>query len=54
VAALAEWLVGPIHHRVIVTGEPVDDTFLDAVVDIVLTVSASSHKKVSPNPERTN
>lgn len=50
VAALAEWLVGPIHHRVIVTGEPIDDTFLDAIVDIVLTVSISSHKKVSPNP----
>lgn len=51
VAALAEWLVGPIHHRVIVTGEPIDDTFLDAVVDVVLTVSASSRKKVSSNPE---
>ncbi|KAB7758882.1 TetR family transcriptional regulator [Mycolicibacterium mucogenicum DSM 44124] len=42
VAALAEWLVGPVHHRVIVTGEPIDDAFLDAVVDVVLAVSASA------------
>lgn len=54
VAALAEWLVGPIHHRVIVTGEPIDDTFLDAVVDVVLTVSASSRKKVPSNVEPVN
>jgi hypothetical protein len=33
VASLAEWVVGPIHYRVIVTGEPVDDTFIDAFVD---------------------
>lgn len=38
VASLAEWLVGPIHYRVIVTGESVDDAFLDAVVDDVLLV----------------
>lgn len=38
VAALAEWLVGPIHHRVIVTGEPIDETFLDAIVDVVLSM----------------
>lgn len=42
VAALAEWLVGPVHHRVIVTGEPIDDAFLDAVVDVVLAVSTSA------------
>ena len=36
VASLAEWVVGPIHYRVIVTGEPVDDTFIDAFVDAVL------------------
>lgn len=33
VAALAEWLVSRMHYRVIVTGEPVDDTFIDEVVD---------------------
>lgn len=33
VASLAEWLVGPIHYRVIVTGEPVDETFIDTIVD---------------------
>lgn len=36
IAALAEWLVGPIHYRAIVTGEPIDETFLDAVIDGVL------------------
>lgn len=35
-AALAEWLVGPVHYRAIVTGEPIDKAFLDAVVDRVL------------------
>lgn len=38
VASLAERLVGPIHYRVIVTGEPVDDSLVDAVVDDVLSV----------------
>lgn len=36
VALLAERLVGPIHYRVIVTGQVVDDSFTDAVVDDVL------------------
>lgn len=36
VALLAERLVGPIHYRVIVTGQLVDDSFTDAVVDDVL------------------
>lgn len=36
VAALAEWIAGPIHHRVIVTGEPIDQTFIDTLVDSVL------------------
>ncbi|WP_432206426.1 TetR/AcrR family transcriptional regulator [Mycobacterium paraffinicum] len=35
-ALLAERLVGPLHYRVIVTGEPVDDAFIDALVDCVL------------------
>lgn len=38
VASLAQWVVGPIHYRVIVTGEPVDDSFIDAIVDGVLLV----------------
>lgn len=32
VARLAEQLVAPLYYRVIVTGEPVDDTFLDGMV----------------------
>lgn len=36
VAALAEWLVGPVHYRAIVTGEPIDENFLDTLVDGVL------------------
>ncbi|WAJ43533.1 TetR/AcrR family transcriptional regulator [Mycobacterium sp. Aquia_216] len=38
VASLAEWLIGPLHYRVIVTGESVDDTFLGAIVDDVLSM----------------
>jgi AcrR family transcriptional regulator len=36
VASLAEWLVGPIHYRVIVTGEPIDDTLIELIVDAAL------------------
>ncbi|MUM17886.1 TetR/AcrR family transcriptional regulator [Mycobacterium sp. CBMA271] len=32
-ARLAEQLVGPLYYRVIVTGETVDDTFLDGLVE---------------------
>ena len=38
VAALAEWLVGRMHYRVIATGESVDDSFIDAVVDGTLSL----------------
>lgn len=41
VAFLAERLVGPIHYRAIVTGEPVDETFIDAIVDDVLLKTSS-------------
>ncbi|OBI11348.1 hypothetical protein [Mycobacterium sp. E2497] len=37
-ASLAERLVGPSHYRVIVTGEPIDDSFVDAVVEDVLSL----------------
>ncbi len=33
---LAQRLVGPLHHRVIVTGEVVVDRFVDALVDAVI------------------
>jgi AcrR family transcriptional regulator len=36
VPALAQWAVGPIHYRAIVTGEPIDDAFVDAIVDAAL------------------
>lgn len=52
VAALAERLVGPIHYRVIVTGEPVDDTFLDAVVDDVLSRCRLLPREEPPPPLR--
>lgn len=38
VAALAEWLVGRMHYRVIATGESVDDSFIDTVVDGTLSL----------------
>ncbi|WP_246398107.1 TetR/AcrR family transcriptional regulator [Mycobacterium vicinigordonae] len=44
VASLAERLVGPIHYRVIVTGEPVDDAFVDALIDSCLTHTAGAQK----------
>ncbi len=47
VASLAEWLVGLIHYRVIVTGEPVDDTFVDAIVGNVL--SLCNPRTLGPN-----
>jgi AcrR family transcriptional regulator len=53
VASLAEWVVGPIHYRVIVTGEPVDDTFIDAIVDDVLLVCHLwSRRPASLQPNR--
>jgi AcrR family transcriptional regulator len=33
VAAAVDELVGPIYHRVLVTGDPVKDTFVDGIVD---------------------
>lgn len=33
---LAEQLVGPVHNRVIITGEPIDDAFIDRLVVDVL------------------
>ena len=36
VDAAVDLIVGPIHHRAIVLGEPVDDTLLDAVVSSVV------------------
>ncbi len=38
VTSLADWLIGPIHYRMVVTGESVDDIFIDAIVDDVLLV----------------
>jgi AcrR family transcriptional regulator len=32
-AAALDRLVGPIYHRVLITGDPVDDAFIDTVVD---------------------
>lgn len=53
VAALAEGLIGPVHYRVIVTGEPVDDGFLDAVVDDVLSrCDMRPGRAASPPPKR--
>ncbi|GLW63304.1 putative transcriptional regulator, TetR family protein [Actinomadura rubrobrunea] len=36
VAAETERLVGPVYYRVLVTGEPVDDDFIDGLVDAFL------------------
>ena len=32
-AAAVDELVGPIYHRVLVTGDPVDDAFVDGIID---------------------
>lgn len=49
--ALAEKLVGPMHYRVIVTGEPIDDTFIDAVIDDVLSICHLRWTPDAPPPE---
>lgn len=33
VPAAVDRLVGPLYHRVLITGDPVDDAFVDAIVD---------------------
>ncbi|QZA20081.1 TetR/AcrR family transcriptional regulator [Mycobacterium malmoense] len=48
VASLAEWLVGPIHYRVVVTGESVDDAFIDAIVDGALLVCHHWPRRQAP------
>lgn len=49
VATLAERLVAPIHYRLIVTGAPINETFVDAVVDDVLMLChLRPTRKVSP------
>lgn len=52
VAWLAERLVGPIHYRVIVTGEPVDDTFIDAVVEDVLALCHLQPMREASTPDK--
>jgi AcrR family transcriptional regulator len=53
VASLAEWLVGPIHYRVVVTGQSVDDAFIDTIVDGVLLVCRHwSNGQGSPQKRR--
>jgi AcrR family transcriptional regulator len=54
VAALAEWLVGPIHYRVIVTGESVDDTFIDAIVDSALLMCHRWSTRQASLPKKRN
>lgn len=44
VAALTDWLIGPIHYRVIVTGQPIDELFINAIIDNVLSVCGRSHR----------
>jgi hypothetical protein len=39
VEAAVDLFVGPIHHRAIVLGEPVDDAMLDAVVNAIVPAS---------------
>jgi AcrR family transcriptional regulator len=36
VAVMGSMLVGPIFHRLMITQEPLDDTFVDALVDALL------------------
>ncbi|BBX61732.1 putative transcriptional regulator, TetR family protein [Mycobacterium saskatchewanense] len=55
VASLAEWLMGPVHYRVLVTGEPVDDAFADRIVDSALLVctrwpTPQHSRRAKPSP----
>lgn len=62
VASLTESIVGPIHYRAIVTGEPVDDAFIDAVAEDVLSVchlrstrqAAPPKKRPTPRARRSS
>jgi hypothetical protein len=36
VAVMSSMLVGPIFHRLIITREPLNDAFVDALVDALL------------------
>lgn len=51
-AAEVDQLVGPIYHRVLVTGDPVDRTFTDRLVDGFLArVSSTPRSSPSPAPD---
>jgi AcrR family transcriptional regulator len=42
VPAGVDLLVGPIYHRILITGDPVDDAFVDSVVEAFLTGAAAA------------
>ncbi|MFH0516127.1 TetR/AcrR family transcriptional regulator [Streptomyces sp. M41] len=47
---LVDLLLGPLYHRVLVFGEPVDRTLLDATARLVLTMARESAVKTSRAP----
>lgn len=52
-AATVDQLVGPIYHRVLVTGDPVDRTFTDRLVASFLTASGATDRKASRRAPRS-
>jgi AcrR family transcriptional regulator len=44
-----ESLLGPIHLRLLLTGEPIDDSFLQDIVDVVVNGVARRRGRVSPS-----
>lgn len=44
-----ESLLGPIHLRLLLTGEPIDDSFLRDIVDVVVNGVARRRGRVSPS-----
>jgi AcrR family transcriptional regulator len=49
-AAAVDRLVGPIYHRVLITGDPVDEAFTDAVVEDFLRSVRSAAGEDRPSP----
>lgn len=44
-----EAVIGPIHLRLLLTGEPIDRTFLDQIIDIV--VNGIARQAINPEPD---
>ncbi len=46
-----EAVIGPIHLRLLLTGKPIDDSFLDGIVDVVVDgVARQRGRRQVPSP----